>query len=284
MTRLRGLPVQLFLFTILPLTLLLAGIAFGGLTLHQRAMRQMVGERDERATRAAAAALEEQLQRRAAAVTNLALHVAHVAPTTAIADTASFSDDFISLAVFGSDGALRASDNTDFWAGLGTGFLSKTPDSGGFLPLITHTVSGETFSLAVAPTQEGGIAAGAFDPAVIARDVLGRVVRPGDHSVAYLVAPDGTLLYQTGPGDHTAPITNHPGVAEALRGEMGTSFVNVQGDGLLWTKPLPNGRKVVPYETWLRLNHHLATLNLLDQFQAEMRSISETAPRAEKEN
>ncbi len=57
MTRLRGLPVQLFLFTILPLTLLLVAIAFGGLTLHQRAMRQMVGERDERATRAAAGAL-----------------------------------------------------------------------------------------------------------------------------------------------------------------------------------------------------------------------------------
>lgn len=70
----------------------------------------------------------------------------------------------------------------------------------------------------------------------------------------------------------------------ALRARVtdGKSFVNVQGDGLLWTKPLPNGRKVVPYETWLRLNHHLATLNLLDQFQAEMRSISETAPRAEK--
>ena len=86
MTRLRGLPAQLFLFTILPLTLLLAAIAFGGLTLHQRAMRQMVGERDERATRAAAGALEEQLQRRAAAVSNLALHAAHVPPATALAD------------------------------------------------------------------------------------------------------------------------------------------------------------------------------------------------------
>ncbi len=72
----------------------------------------------------------------------------------------------------------------------------------------------------------------------------------------------------------------------ALRARVtdGKSFVNVQGDGLLWTKPLPNGRKVVPYETWLRLNHHPATLNLLAQFQAEMRSIPETAPRAEKEN
>lgn len=73
-------------------------------------------------------------------------------------------------------------------------------------------------------------------------------------------------------------------IAVRARITDGKSFVNVQGDGLLWTKPLPNGRKVVPYETWLRLNNHPATLNLLDQFQTEMRSISQTAPRGEKEN
>ena len=58
MSRLRNLPVQLLLLIVLPLTLLLSAIAFGGLALHQRAMRQMVGERDERATRAAAAAMD----------------------------------------------------------------------------------------------------------------------------------------------------------------------------------------------------------------------------------
>ena len=80
MNRARFLPVQLLLFTILPLTALLIGVAYAGLTLHQRAMRQMVGERDERAVRAAAAAIEEQLAQRLAAVESLALHVAHVPP------------------------------------------------------------------------------------------------------------------------------------------------------------------------------------------------------------
>ena len=64
MLRWRGLPIQLFVLTILPLTLLLLVIAFGSLFLHQRSMRQMVGERDERATRAAASAISEQLKHR----------------------------------------------------------------------------------------------------------------------------------------------------------------------------------------------------------------------------
>jgi two-component system sensor histidine kinase UhpB len=45
---LRSLPAQLLLVTILPFTFVLAGIAFGSVTMHQQAMRQMVSERDMR--------------------------------------------------------------------------------------------------------------------------------------------------------------------------------------------------------------------------------------------
>jgi len=76
MLRWRGLPIQLFVLTILPLTLLLLVIAFGSLFLHQRSMRQLVGERDERAARAAASAISEQLKHRAAATRSLALRAA----------------------------------------------------------------------------------------------------------------------------------------------------------------------------------------------------------------
>ncbi len=70
----------------------------------------------------------------------------------------------------------------------------------------------------------------------------------------------------------------------ALRARMtdGKSIVNIQGDGLLWTKELPGGRKVISYETWLRINHHPASLDLLDQYQTEMRSIAEAVLNAEK--
>ena len=62
----------------------------------------------------------------------------------------------------------------------------------------------------------------------------------------------------------------------------GKSIVSVRGDGLLWTKDLPGGRKVISYETWLRINHHPAGLDLLDQYRTEMRSITDENPKAEK--
>lgn len=63
----------------------------------------------------------------------------------------------------------------------------------------------------------------------------------------------------------------------AIRGRItgGKSIVNIQGDGLLWTKPLPGGKTVVSYATWLRVNHHPATLDLIDAYAAEMKSIAE---------
>jgi hypothetical protein len=42
----RGVTPQLFLVVILPLTILLLIITFGGLRLHQQSMRSLVGERD----------------------------------------------------------------------------------------------------------------------------------------------------------------------------------------------------------------------------------------------
>ena len=74
--RWRSFPLQLFVFIVLPLTILLFIVAFGGLSLHQQAMRSMVGERDQRAIRAAASAISEQLNHRASAVKNLVLQAA----------------------------------------------------------------------------------------------------------------------------------------------------------------------------------------------------------------
>lgn len=111
--RWRGFPLQLFVFIILPLTALLVGIAFGSLALHQRAMRTLVGERDERATRAAATAITEQLNHRAATVRSLALQVAATGdPANTINDANYFLPDFEGgLAFFDRNGNLLASTN-----------------------------------------------------------------------------------------------------------------------------------------------------------------------------
>jgi len=260
MIRLRSLSVQLFLFIVLPLTLLLAAIAIGGLSLHQRAMRQMVGERDERATRAAGAAIEEQLQRRAAAVANLALHAAHVPPATALADSTAFRDDFTALAIVDTEGNVLAADDPEWWGPVVESQWQSIADNT-FVPAFPDPRTGAPVVL-VASATEGIVTVGAFDPAVIARDALSRVVRPGDHTVAYLIAPDGTLLYQTGHTDsagHDTPIVEHPGVVEALRGEIGTTFLDTGSDEhvVSFTPVAPVGWALVMEEAWREMTDPL---------------------------
>lgn len=51
------------------------------------------------------------------------------------------------------------------------------------------------------------------------------------------------------------------------------STVNIQGDGLLWTRELNGGKKAISYESWLRANNHHASLDLLDQYFAEMKQL-----------
>jgi len=264
MNRARTLVPQLLIYTVAPLLLLLLGVAYGGLRLHQRAMRQMVGERDERAVRAAAAALEEQLERRAAATTSLALHAAAVDPALALADVAAFHDDFSGLALFATDGALLAANDPAWWrqpaiamavaeavAGLPARGAPHAASTAIFAPLATDPATGRAVVLVVAAAG-GAVAVGAFDPAVPAREVIGRVVLPGDNAAVYLAAPDGALLFQAGDlGGHGEAMT-HPGVAEALRGEIGTTYLPVAGDEhvVSYTPVAPVGWALVLEEAW----------------------------------
>lgn len=256
MSRLRSLPVQLLLLTVVPLTAILVVVAFGGLSLHQRAMRQMVGERDERATRAAAAAIEEQLRRRTDALQSLALHTRHVAPTQALADSAAFREDFIGLAILAPDGTLLAADEPDLWKELLpqavtlAGHVAEAGDAA-FAADLVYRENGAPLMIGLVGQPGEPAAVGAFDPAVIARDALSRVVLPGDHTAAYLIARDGTLLYQSGSAGH-ASAAYHPGVAEALRGEIGTTFMSVNGDEhvISFTPVRPVDWALVMEEPW----------------------------------
>jgi hypothetical protein len=60
-----------------------------------------------------------------------------------------------------------------------------------------------------------------------------------------------------------------------LRG--GDVQATLSGDGLLWNKPLPVAKEVIAYETWLRIHHHPASLELLDKYIAEMKALESTA-------
>ena len=91
---LRGLTVQLLAFTVLPLTLLLLLIAFGSVSLHQRDMRALVGERDERAVQSAAAALASELHHRAAGISYLARLIELSGDISAVRATEDLASDY----------------------------------------------------------------------------------------------------------------------------------------------------------------------------------------------
>jgi hypothetical protein len=61
------------------------------------------------------------------------------------------------------------------------------------------------------------------------------------------------------------------------RGAKDKSSASISGDGILWTKPLPAVAVRISYETWLRRNRKLASLEHLDEFAAEMAKIPASA-------
>src|SRR5215207_10099696 len=91
---LRGLTVQLLAITVLPLTLLLLLIVFGSVSLHQKDMRALVGERDERAVQSAAAALDSELHHRAANISSLVALAEVSEDNSSILATDDLASDF----------------------------------------------------------------------------------------------------------------------------------------------------------------------------------------------
>ncbi len=237
MIRWRGLPLQLLFFTILPLALLLLIIAFASLGLHQRAMRTMVGERDERATRAAAAAITEQLKHRASAIQSLALRAADTDPEHVLDDATFLLPDYDGgMALFTNEGTLLATTNetptwetkvSDYWVNTAVSTTNTI-----FTQPTLDPESGEEIVFAIAQTPEGITAVGAFYPATLARQALANLFATGDgQASAFLTDSNGRLLFQIGDThEYGSDLSHLAGIADALRGESGTTYLNDAGN------------------------------------------------------
>lgn len=227
--RWRGLPLQLFVFTVLPLTVLLLIIAFGSLFLHQRAMRRLVGERDERATRAAAGAITEQLNHRSAAIRSLALRAADTQDADhVLADAAFLLPDFGGgIALFDADGRLQATTNeTPAWELTAVpDFTTIPPETAYFSDPFTDPLTGQEMVLSIARAPDGATAVGAFYPAALAQKALEDIFAGDDQAAAFMTDGNGRLLFQLGDlHEMGADLSGYEGVTEALRGENGTTY------------------------------------------------------------
>jgi signal transduction histidine kinase len=261
--RWRGLNLQFFTLIFLPLTGILLFITFGSLNLHQDAMRTLVGERDERAARTAASAMNEQLNHRAAAVRGLALRAAdHVDPGGILSTSDFLQPDFdFGLAFFNFDGDVITHTGDDtLWLNLPlefNAFLNETKTKAGedafFSSVLPHPNQEDNLVfVAFSTTDNSPLAVGAFSPTTLARRTLAGAFLPGEESSVFLITPEHRVIYQIGDFSPSEDPEHHPGIDEALRGESGTTYIPVDGGEhvISFSPVLPTGWALVIEEPW----------------------------------
>ncbi len=260
----RGLILQLFLITVLPLTLLLIAFTFGSLVLHQQAMRNLVGERDELAVRTAASAIAEQVRQRETAVRLLSAKAqeAQGDELETLLTTVSFlQTDFESgVAFFDKNGELRASSgDPSFWesstAGLAPAFRKLIASSNPNLMVIDgikHPQTGEQLVvILVAGADRQLVTAGAFSAAGMARRILN--IDTDGHSPSYLLMDrERETIYRIGSLFSEDDLRSHAGLTEAFNGESGATYQQVgASEHVVAYSPVePFGWALVSEEPW----------------------------------
>jgi hypothetical protein len=233
----RSLTWQLLFLTVLPLTVLVLVIAFGSLTVHQNAMRTLVGERDERAVRTAAAALEEQASHRVIAIRGLSLLAEGASPEKLAAILAS-SDYLLpefdaGLAFFSPDGALESAvGDPDLWENWISqitpaihDLLANNAPPTYLSSAFSHPVSGEPLVLVLAVSPAGDwIAAGAFSAADMVQHTLTSAFASSHQASVIVIDAEKHLLYQVGSFSSAAKLATSGGQRGAAR-ETGTTYV-----------------------------------------------------------
>lgn len=234
----RGLTPQLFVIFVLPVIALLLFITFGGLSLHQYSMRTLVGQRDQRAVRAAANSIEEQLHQRKMAIRGLALrassNISKETLTKILNETDYLIPDFeAGFAFMDPSGEVFAySGDPILWENMDQN-LFKAPV--GSLPDETqigvltsvHPTSNKPVMYVFSPTETNLLAVGALYPADLLERSLAEIFTNDEESSAFVIDSQGQLLYLRGDLIAGENLDTHPGIKEALADQSGADYIQV---------------------------------------------------------
>jgi hypothetical protein len=192
-----GLMVQLFFLIVLPLAGLLVVVSFGSVLVHQAEMRQMVGERDVIAVRAAADALRAEIQRHESAVRTLValpLDAATFIPQSILAH----ADFDLGLALVDADGEVITQSD---WSALlaGPGALVPSLRGGEQLQIVTRS-DDRPAALAVAQgaiARQSVVGAFSLDPlfAQVSRQIMPANPLPARDVMSAAISPNGDEDY-----------------------------------------------------------------------------------------
>ena len=254
----RGLTVQLLAITVLPLTLLLLFIAFGSVRLHQQDMRALVGERDERAVQAAAAALSSELHHRAASISNLVALAELSDDIDSIRTTEDLAADFDGGLAYldGKTGLLTSSTSSELWDWVAKNnvALASSGDAGPVFssPFLDPRSKRLLVIVSQAIPSRNIILVGAFSPETLARETLSTSYPDSTHVTIFLIDPAHQVLFSSGPLATGNILPDHPGIAEALRGESGTTYIKQDNvEHVIAYSPItPAGWALITEEEW----------------------------------
>jgi signal transduction histidine kinase len=264
--RLGGLHLQLLGFIILPLSLALLTIAVAGINIHQGAMRQLVAERDERAVRAAAEAISEQLHHRDAAIFGLSKRLEDGIPASVIIEQSEFlyPDFDAGLGVFDEGGKLLAATTPDQeWERWQLDSIIPMLNMGETTfsePIIENEA---TFVIAGARGSDR-IVFGVFSVDDIMRStILEAGLGPVGYR-AFLTDREGQVLRMIGEQIPAEDLKSHLGVEAALRGEVGSSFIPADdSEHVVAFSPIqPTGWALILEEPWEAVASPLLDLSL----------------------
>lgn len=258
----RGSTLQSLAVIILPLTVLLVAVTFISFTIHQNAMRSLVGERDERSAQSAASAIETEINHRLVAVQSLAL-LSDQNPLENPAAILSASSPLMGgfdygTAIVEQNGTILASTGDQaFWQAL-----SNSEDLIAVLNPAGATNISSVFPYPINQKQVVLVSAqmngdtrwavGAFSPELLIQHTLEDIYPPGNETAIYVIDPAFRILYHSGPTTLEGAPDLHPGVSEAFHGQSGTTYLKVGRDEhVVAYSPIQTvGWAIVTEESW----------------------------------
>ncbi len=214
----RGLPTQLFLLVILPFAILSLAATLMSVGLHQDAMRTMVAERDLRAVETAANFLENKIQYEQDVANVLAMQ--SDASLTLEAFVVEHNYARKNLALFSAQGVLLAFSGESDARSLLNEVTFKTGE------IQSLEKGSEKIFVFVAKSLKGGYAVNLVPLEPLVREVVGSGFLISGDAAAFLINPSGEMLMRIGNQSWEGNPSQHPGVAEALKGQNGFTYMS----------------------------------------------------------
>lgn len=157
------------------------------------------------------------------------------------------------------------------WTSLGGEIIkllenNRTGSQAIFSAVSSYPVGEDPVGFVAAPAEKYGlIAVSPSSPVTIAQRTLAGIFGPGEQSTAFVVDPDHRLNYQTGNFSTPEYPQSHPGAAEAMRGDNGNTYIEVDGiEHVVTCSPiLPTGWALVIEEPWEAVAYPLLTTTQL---------------------